>query len=85
MLRQLDHLWLRFTEAFAAFRNPLNAVEQFQLGVELGKQIGHAQVRQKLDEHDPYQFTNNHFKLGYYFAYENVKKVMTVDEDNVVA
>jgi hypothetical protein len=84
MLRALDHLWLRFTEARAAFRDPFYSHEHVKLGIKLGKEIAFAQVRQQLDTFDPYQFENQHFKMGYYYAQEQVKKVMPSDEDNVV-
>lgn len=84
MLRKLDYLWLRFTEAWTAFRDPFHSHEQFKLGVEAGKEIAFAQVRQQLGTFDPYQFENQHFKMGYHYAAEQVKAVMPLDEDRAV-
>lgn len=79
LARELDYLWLRFQEAWTAFRDPFHSHEQFKLGTELGKAIGFAMVRQQFDTFDPHQFENQHFKMGYYYAADQAKKVMQDD------
>lgn len=81
MLRELDYLWLRFTEAWTAFKEPFHSHEQFKLGKEIGKEIAFAQVRQQFDSYDPYNIDNKHFQMGYYYAVSQAKKVMQDDED----
>lgn len=82
MFRAIDNLLLRFEEAWAGFRDPFRSHEKFQRGVEVGKEIGFAQVRQQFDTFDPHQFQNQHFKMGYYYAKDQAKQVMNLDEDN---
>ena len=84
MYRALDHLWLRFEEAWKAFRDPFHSYDQFKLGQEIGKEIGFAMVRQQFDTHDPYNFDNQHFKMGFHYAADQAKKVMNLDDDNSV-
>ena len=84
MFRAIDNLLLRFEEAWTAFRNPFHSHEQWRAGVQAGKEIGFAQVRQQFDTYDPYQFDNQHFKMGYYYAADQAKKVMNLDEGNSV-
>jgi hypothetical protein len=79
MYRALDNLLLRFEEAWTAFRDPFHSHDQFKAGVQAGKEIGFAQVRQQFDTFDPYNIENQHFKMGFYYAKEQAKKVMTDD------
>lgn len=85
MYRFIDKLLLRFDEALLAFRNPMHSYEQFQRGKEAGKAIAFAQVVQQFNTHDVYQFSNQHFKLGYYYATEQAKQVMNLDENHTMA
>lgn len=84
MFRAIDNLLLRFDEAWTAFKNPFHSHEQFKTGTQIGKAIAFAQVRQQFETYDPYQFDNQHFKMGYYYAAGQAKKVMQNDEDNSV-
>lgn len=84
MFRFIDNLLLRFEEAYIAFRNPFHSHEQWLAGLQAGKEIGFAQVRQQFDTYDPYQFENQHFKMGYYYAAEQAKKVMSNDDRYLV-
>lgn len=85
MLNLLDRTYYRFVEAARSFANPNRTNESYDRGLSNGVEVGFARVRQVLDTTDPYQFENQHFRLGYYYASESVKKVITDDEDNVVA
>jgi hypothetical protein len=83
MTKLLDDIYYRFKRAFEMFKYPDLYYSNYQEGVDNGKAIAYAIVKQKLDIHDPYQFENNHFKLGYYYAYEQVQQVMENDgQDN---
>ena len=82
MLEKLDRLFFRFEEAFSSFVDPDRTNQSFNEGKYWGKQVAFAQVRQGLDRHDPYEFENNHFKMGYYYAYEQAKKVMPNDNED---
>lgn len=84
MLEKLDKLFYRFEEAYRSFVDPSQTNRAWEEGKEVGKLIAFAQVKQQLDTYDPYQFENNHFKMGYYYAYDQLKKVMPNDEDNAV-
>ena len=84
MLEKLDKLFYRFEEAYRSFVDPSQTHRAYNDGKEVGKLIGYSQVRRQLDTYDPYQFENQHFKLGYYYAYEKAKEVMKDDEDNSV-
>jgi hypothetical protein len=84
MFRAIDNLILRFEEAWTAFRDPFHSFNQFQEGKEAGKEIAFAQVRQQFYSYDPHQFDNQHFKMGYYYAADQAKKVMNLDDDNPV-
>ena len=53
-------------------------------GIVEGIEIANARITQRLDTVDPYNFQNQHFKLGFYYATDTVKKVMQNDEDNSV-
>ena len=85
MLKLLDKTYFRFANAWAVFRDPDLLTTEFHEGLGLGVEVGQAQIKRALDMHDPHDFTNEHFKLGYYYAHETVKKVMGIDEDNPVA
>lgn len=84
MFRAIDNLLLRFEEAWTAFRNPFHSHEQWRAGVQAGKEIGFAQVRQQFDTYDPHQFDNQHFKMGYYYAADQAKKVMSDASRDIV-
>ena len=84
MLRALDRLAQRFSEAYKSFVDPDRAYRFHDEGRDIGELIAFAKVRQQFDTYDPYQFDNGHFKLGYYYATEQAKKVMSLDEDNSV-
>ena len=84
MRRELDYLWCRFREAWRAFRNPWHAFSQWEEGIQAGKKIAFAQVRQQFDTFDPYNIDNQHFQMGYYYAKEQAKKVMQNDENRVM-
>ena len=83
--RLLDRTMLRFEEAARSFTNPYRNIDSYSEGVDNGIEIGFSKVRRVLDSTDPYNFENQHFRLGFYYASESVKKVITNDEDNLVA
>jgi hypothetical protein len=83
-MRLLDNIYFRFKRAFQMFKYPDLYYSNYQDGVDSGKSVAYAHVRGILDKYDPYQFQNNHFKLGYYYAVEQIKQVIDNDEDNSV-
>lgn len=85
MLRNLDRIALALESAWACIKNPELINEEFIAGIELGKEIGFAEVRHQFDTYDPHQIDNAHFQMGYYYAVEQAKKVMPNDENRSVA
>ena len=79
MYRALDRIYFRFVESFRSFKDPNRNLESYREGRDIGIVIGNAKVRRALDQADPNDFENNHFKLGYYYATETAKKVMQDD------
>lgn len=84
MTKLLDDIYYRFKRAFEMFKYPDLYYSNYQDGVDNGKAIAYAKVEGILHQYDPHQFENNHFKLGYYYAFEQVKQVIKDDEDNSV-
>lgn len=82
MTKLIDGIYYRFKRAFEMLRYPDLYYSNYEDGVDSGKAIAYAKVRQQLDSHDPYQFENNHFKMGYYYAYEQLKQVMPNDNED---
>lgn len=82
MTELLDNIYYRFKRAFEMFKYPNLYYSNYEDGVLSGKSIAYSKIEGILHQHDPYQFENNHFKLGYYYAFEQVKKVINNDEDN---
>ena len=81
MLRTLDNIYRRFSLALSAFKNPDLAHNEYVDGLKWGKVIAFAEVNRTLILHDPEQFQNQHFKMGYYYAADQVRAVMPSDED----
>lgn len=76
MLRKLDEIYFRFRNAWVVFKNP-NYLEMLIEDAELvGAAKANGRVWLGLAKHDPYQFENQHFKMGYYYAQEQVRKVI---------
>ena len=83
MLRTLDNIYRRFSIAWTAFKNPDVLHNEYVEGMKWGKVIANAEVNRTLDRHSPDHFSNQHFKLGYYYASEQVKAV-THGQDNAM-
>lgn len=81
MLKAIDKIYFRFANAWMVFRNPDALHEEYGSGLELGKQIATAEMRRTLRMYSPDSFSNNHFKLGYYYAAEQLKKELIDDEN----
>jgi hypothetical protein len=84
MLRALDTMYFRLKDAWRVVKGEDAILKAYSEGIVEGMEIANARVISELDSRDPYQFENQHFKLGYYYAKEQVKKVMNLDEDNAV-
>lgn len=84
MLRILDNLYFRFRNAWTVLKDPDALRTEYADGLMDGAEVGKAQIWRQLEKHDPYQFQNGHFKMGYYYAMDQVRKVMPRDEDNSV-
>lgn len=84
MLRTLDKVYFRIKDAIHLLQGKESLIDIYTEGVTAGYQIALGEVRRTLQLHDPSDFSNNHFKLGYYYAAEQAKKVMQIDEDNLV-
>lgn len=85
MLRIIDEIYDRFRQAWASFKDPARSSREFASGIRLGKKIAFAQVGQQLRRHDPKDFQNQHFKVGYYYATEQAQAVMVNDENYTLA
>jgi hypothetical protein len=83
MLRLLDNIYRRFDMAWTVFKNPDFAHNEYLAGIDIGKMIARAQANYTLASFSPDDFSNQHFKLGYYYAAEQLKKV-TNGQDNPV-
>jgi hypothetical protein len=84
MLRKLDAFYFRARDAWRVLTRPDYLDGYLDDMLNLGRSRAYAVVKHALDKHDPYQFDNNSFKLGYYYASEQVKAVIRNDEDHVV-
>lgn len=84
MYRALDKIYFRFVESFRSFKDPDRTLDSYIEGRDFGEVIGNAKVRRALDQANPDDFQNQHFKLGYYYAFETAKKVMQDDDHNSV-
>jgi hypothetical protein len=83
MLRLLDNIYRRFSVAWSAFRNPDVIHDEYVEGIKWGKVIANAEIERTLELHSPDDFSNQHFKLGYYYASETVKKEIN-GQDNAL-
>ena len=84
MLRAIDRFYIRCRNAWTVFKDADALHNEYADGLLDGAAVGKAQVWRQLEKHDPYQFENGHFKMGYYYAMDQVRKVMPRDEDNSV-
>ena len=85
MLKALDNIYFRFKEAITAFKEPYYSIRNYGEGLDTGVAIGKSTIIQHLQKHDPYQFENQHFKMGYYYALEQARSCKKDDEDYPVA
>ena len=83
MLRTLDKAYFRLKDAWTVLRGEDAILKAYTDGVTEGVEIANARILQRLSSTDPHQFESQHFKLGYYYASETVKKVI-YGEDNAV-
>ena len=84
MLKALDTAYFRVKDAWQVLLGKDAILKAYSDGVIDGIDIANARIKAELDTSDPHQFTNQHFKLGYYYAAETAKKVMNHDENNSV-
>jgi hypothetical protein len=82
MLRTLDKAYFRLKDAWTVLRGEDAILKAYTDGVTEGVEIANARILQRLSSTDPHQFESQHFKLGYYYASETVKKVMSLDESD---
>jgi hypothetical protein len=85
LLWKLDRAYFRVRDAWRVLTKNGYIDEIRNDGFTWGRWTTERKVLQKLNEHDPNQFENQHFKLGYYYASESVKVVLKHDEDNAMA
>jgi hypothetical protein len=83
MLRLLDNIYRRFDQAWIVFKNPDFAHNEYLAGIDIGKMIARAEVNRTLNLYSPDDFSNQHFKLGYYYASETVRKEIN-GQDNAM-
>jgi hypothetical protein len=81
MLRTLDKAYFRLKDAWTVLRGEDAILKAYTEGVTEGVEIANARIMRQLSITNPHQFESNHFKLGYYYASETVKKVIH-GEDN---
>ena len=84
MFRALDVIYFRVKDAWQVLMGRDAILKAYTEGIVEGIEIANARITQRLDSMNPYNFQNQHFKLGYYYATDTVKKVMQGDEDNGV-
>lgn len=80
-MNRIDALYFRARDAWRVLTQPGFIDGYLDDALITGRRVAYRNIRAKLDEHDPHQFENQHFKLGYYYAYEQAKAVMQSDED----
>ena len=79
MFRALDTIYFRLKDAWQVLLGRDAILKAYTDGIVEGIEIANARVTQVLASADPYNFQNQHFKLGYYYATEQAKKVMQDD------
>jgi hypothetical protein len=84
MLRKLDEFYFRARDAWRVLTRPGYIDGFLDDAIITGRFWAYRMIQNQLDEHDPNQFENQHFKLGYYYASEQVKAVIENDEDYVM-
>ena len=84
MFRALDTAYFRLKDAWGVLKGEEAILKAYTEGITEGIEIANARIQREFDVANPHQFQNQHFKLGYYYATEQAKKVMQGDEDNSV-
>ena len=82
MFRALDTAYFRLKDAWSVLKGEEAILKAYTEGITEGIEIANARIQREFDVANPYQFQNNHFKLGYYYATEQAKKVMNIGEDS---
>jgi hypothetical protein len=83
MLRALDKAYFRLKDAWTVLTGKDAILKAYTDGVTEGVEIANARILQQLGMTDPHQFESQHFKLGYYYASETVKKVIHGQDNSV--
>ena len=84
MLRALDTIYFRLKDAWTVLKGEEAILKAYTEGITEGIEIANGRIQRQFAITNPHQFQNEHFKLGYYYATEQAKKVMQGDEDNSV-
>ena len=79
MLRALDTIYFRIKDAWHVLMGKEAILSAYTDGIVEGIEIANARIQREFDVANPHQFQSNHFKLGYYYATEQAKKVMQDD------
>ena len=82
MFRALDTAYFRLKDAWSVLKGEEAILKAYTEGITEGIEIANARLTRALDISDPHRFENQHFKLGYYYATEQAKKVMNIGEDS---
>ena len=82
MLRALDIAYFRLKDAWRVLKGEEAILKAYTEGITEGIEIANGRLNRALAVSDPHQFQNQHFKLGYYYATEQAKKVMSDGQDS---
>jgi hypothetical protein len=76
MLRTLDKVYFRLKDAWSIVTGRDDLLRTYQEGYVQGVENAGARIIRELESREPRDFSNQHFKLGYYYATEIGKKVI---------
>lgn len=78
-------MYFRLKEAIAVLKEPNYGLRNYGEGLDIGVVIGKSTVIQHLRKHNPDQFENEYFKLGYQYALDQARSCKKDDENYPVA
>ena len=81
LLKKIDEFYFRARDAWRVLTDATYLDEIRNEGRTVGEWTTKGRIERTLDDHDPHQFTNQHFKLGYYYAKENVRRAFNGNDN----
>jgi hypothetical protein len=74
LLRKIDKAYFRFRDSWRVLTGKESLDADYERGWKNSYEVTTSRIEAVLRSFDPADFQNNHFKLGYYYAAEQVKK-----------